>query len=251
MKKTVNIIFNMFFITLGLGIVGGAVWYAAFSKQLTVQKIVITGNYFLESDTLEDVVSGYKGELLSSLDVGELQRSLKQIDYIREVVVSRRFPSTIIVDILENTPLAVISCSDGKVTIDSAGEILPLTAGVNAYFELPVVTGITDQYAVGELMSDSTKGTLNEVLRIVNCLYTDCDSLLTWVSAINISREYVQFKNNTRRPTAITFNRDDFFDNTAVLNAFTNTLSPKFKLEDFEYINLTIPNQIIVKEKRT
>ncbi|NOZ08558.1 MAG: FtsQ-type POTRA domain-containing protein [FCB group bacterium] len=251
MRKAANVIFNIFFLLLGAGIIGGAVWYSAFVDQLTLEKTVVIGNHFLDSGSVEKVVSRYRGESLRSMDISELQRSLKKIDYLKDVVVSRRFPSTLIVEIVENTPLAIIRCSDGQVAIDSDGAILPVTDNVISYFALPIVSGITDQYAVSELKSGSRKEPLRDVLQIVKCLYSDCDSLAGWVTAINITREYVLLKNNMRRPTAITFTRNNFYNNTAILNAFANTLSPNLKLEDFEYINLTIPNQIIVKEKRT
>ncbi len=253
MKKTTDIIFNISLLSLCLGIIGGALWYAEYSDQLTLKNISIRGNHLIKTATIEEAISAYLGSSIESTDVKEIQHSLRDFDYISDVNVSRVFPATLAVRVLENRPVAYIHCSDGQVSLGCHGEILPVTRAVKDYYKVPLVEGITDQFTAKELQMTNSTGIMRDILQIVNCLNTNCDSLMSWVAVITVTRDRIQLQNKRQRQrqTAITLNRDKFVEDTLVLDAFVNSLTEKQKLEDFEYIDLTIPNQIIVKEKRT
>jgi len=58
-------------------------------------------------------------------------------------------------------------------------------------------------------------------------------------------------KNQSRRQTQIRFQKTSLYNLLAVLDSFVSSLEEGQNLEDFWYVDFTVPKQIIVKEKRT
>ena len=116
-------------------------WGRASLRKLTyfhVRKLDIRGTTYLQP---EDVVARLRVDTLRSIvdDIGPLEARLRSHPQIAEVRISRRFPGTLVINISENMPVALVPRGDGLVPYDSIGKALPIDPS-RASLDLPVLT---------------------------------------------------------------------------------------------------------------
>jgi len=116
-------------------------WTRAALRRLTyfhVRRIELRGVRYLQP---EDVVARLRVDTLRSIvdDVTPLEQRLRGHPQVKDVHISRRFPGTLIVEVTENLPVALVPRGDGLQPYDSAGRALPIDPSRVA-LDLPVVT---------------------------------------------------------------------------------------------------------------
>lgn len=73
--------------------------------------------------------NGNRGKAMPFVDLGAIRWRLLQFSWVEEARVSRRLPDTIVVDIVERTPVAILSRPGRLVLIDAKGhELEPVSA---------------------------------------------------------------------------------------------------------------------------
>ena len=103
------------------------------------------------------------------------------------------------------------------------------------YYSVPIITSdIKNQNRI--------KIITNSLINIFN----NNNELYNSISEININNEEIHYKTNYR--TTIKLDVNQVNQNTKALISFLNQNKLK-RIESYEYVNLLIPNQIIVKEK--
>ncbi|MBC8479688.1 MAG: hypothetical protein H8D46_04415, partial [FCB group bacterium] len=127
-------------------------------------------------------------------------------------------------------------------------EFLPVDKSVENHYDLPLIVGITDSLTTDSLHSDG-EAILQEVLELTQLMRSDYQSLYTWTASIEIEKSEVTFKNHNKRSTKVLCSRESIQNQLEVLKAFEETVADSRKLDDYYYINLTLPNYVIVKEK--
>ena len=87
------------------------------------------------------------GSPMVSLDAPAVERRLEALPWVEQASVSRSWPGTVRIALVERTPVAVVGEGSAAVEVDEAGRVLGLATGD----ALPVVAG--DPAAVGEDLS--------------------------------------------------------------------------------------------------
>jgi cell division protein FtsQ len=105
----------------------GLVATAVFSPILALRHIVVDGTDRLDPVALADAVDGQLGTPLALLDEDRIRTELGEFTLIRSYVTELVPPDTLLVHIVERSPIGVISASDGFRLVDPAGVMIETT----------------------------------------------------------------------------------------------------------------------------
>lgn len=108
--------------------VGAPFWAPLLLRQLSffrVRKVEIVGARYV---TAGDILDRLRVDTNASIwdPTGPLERRLASHPQLRRVSVRRKLPGTLVVDIEENSPVALVATSDGMRAYDARGVALPI-----------------------------------------------------------------------------------------------------------------------------
>jgi len=116
-------------IAAGLVLVAGApFWGPLLMRQLSffrVRKVEIIGARYV---SVGEVIDRLKVDTTASIwdPTGPLEARLASHPQLRRVRVRRKLPGTLVVDVDENLPVALVSTNDGLMAYDARGVALPI-----------------------------------------------------------------------------------------------------------------------------
>lgn len=113
--------------TLVVAMLAGLVAAAVFSPLLALRHIVVDGTERLQADALVDALDDQLGTPLALLDDGRIRSQLGEFTLIRSYVTELVPPDTMLVHIVERSPIGVIAGPDGFRLIDPAGVTIDTT----------------------------------------------------------------------------------------------------------------------------
>jgi cell division septal protein FtsQ len=214
--------------------------YAQHINLFSQQKVVILGNKYVKQKIILDAMNMDTEESIFSYDLGKLQDNMESIEFIKSVKVSRILPSTLMIQVLERSPVILVLLGDKKYFFDV--EQTPLLASKEAinFFPVPIMTFENNgPLKLGDFELTKALRFVNKSKAIHNELYT------------NLSE--VRYKNNNLSLITDELTKIDLGDNQAlykisILKEFQHTVKDKRSLNDYAYINLIIDKQIIVRE---
>jgi len=105
----------------------GLVATAVFSPVLALRHIVVDGTERLEPAALVDALDDQIGTPLALLDEGRIRSALGEFTLIRSYVTELVPPDTMLVHIVERSPIGVIAGPDGFRLVDPAGVTIDTT----------------------------------------------------------------------------------------------------------------------------
>lgn len=143
-------------------------------RAFPVKNIMVSGNYHLEESEIAEAVDIREGSSLVELSLVELKARLKRNAWIKKVSLRKRFPDTIMVDVEEAVPRALLSL-DGRIfLIDTGGNVLEEIEDESTSF-LPVIVGINPK---------KDRGGILEAMKLINAL--DENDILSRKESIEI-----------------------------------------------------------------
>lgn len=110
-----------------LGIAGttaALIAVAVFSPILALREIRVDGTIRLDPAGIEEAVSGQLGTPLALLDEGRLRDELGEFAGIRSYATELVPPGTLVIHVVERSPLAAIATPAGFDVVDAAGVVL-------------------------------------------------------------------------------------------------------------------------------
>lgn len=112
-------------VVLGVLVVGaGLIAVAVFSPILALREIRVVGTSNLDPADISEAVSGQLGTPLALLDDAQIRQELGQFPLIRSFSTEMVPPGTLVISVVERTPLGVIATPGGFDTVDAAGVVL-------------------------------------------------------------------------------------------------------------------------------
>ncbi len=116
-------------IGLVLGLLAGAAWAVLTSSLLGVSSVEVVGAHRTSVLQIEQAAAVPLGRPLARLDLGAIQQRVAGLTSIASVAVTRSFPHTLRITVVERTPIAVAGPSFGPFRlVDAAGVDLGRTA---------------------------------------------------------------------------------------------------------------------------
>ncbi len=130
------------------------------TRQFHIKEILITGNYHLDEKDIISSVGIMPGEPLLKVGFEEVKQNLKKNAWIKKVALRKQFPGTLLIDIEEAVPKALLSLRKRMYLLDREGGILERIEGETTPF-LPVIKGINPKNKKG----------ISEALKLVHALH--------------------------------------------------------------------------------
>lgn len=101
--------------------VGGLVAAAVFSPLLALRTITVDGTSRLNAGTLEKAIDRQLGTPLALLNYGQITKELAPFHLIRSYVTEIVPPGTLVIHVVERTPIGAIKAGDAFNLVDPAG----------------------------------------------------------------------------------------------------------------------------------
>ena len=101
-----------------------------------VRRVDVRGVKHLNELKVYEIVLAERDRAMPLVDIGALRSELMEIPWIEDARVSRQLPDTLVVDIVERTPHAVLRKADRLVLIDAAGNELEGVSAARAKGQL-------------------------------------------------------------------------------------------------------------------
>jgi len=105
-----------------------------------VRRVDVRGVAHLNELKVYEMVLAEKDQAMPLVDIGRLRQDLLGLSWVQDARVSRQLPDTLVVDIVERQPYAVLKKPDRLVLIDAAGHELEAVSPARAKGKL-VVSG--------------------------------------------------------------------------------------------------------------
>ena len=106
-----------------------------------VRNIQITGRSRVEADAVYSIVAEQRGQDMPLVDLSDVRQRLLTLGWIEEARVSRRLPDTLVVDLVERAPAAILQRNYRLYLIDAAGHPLAPVDPRTMPVQLPLVIG--------------------------------------------------------------------------------------------------------------
>ena len=158
---------HKFFLIVILAVAATAAWFIASLAGLTlllnqqvagvasragfeVRKVDVQGVDRLNQLKVYNIVLGREGRAMTEIDLEEIRGEILTLNWVQDARVSRQLPDTIVIDIVERTPHAVLRRPDRLVLVDAGGHELEPISQANARGMLQI-SGPGAQAQVGAL----------------------------------------------------------------------------------------------------
>jgi len=105
-----------------------------------VKSVDIQGIRRMDPRPVYDIALDQKTTAMPLLDVSDIRNRLLQFGWVKDARVSRRFPDTLVIDIVERTPTALWQDDDRLTLIDAEGVVLDRVQ-VSQMPDLPLLIG--------------------------------------------------------------------------------------------------------------
>ena len=105
-----------------------------------IQNIKIVNNHLIdENKIIEKLTAIYEKNILF-IKKNDIEKPLKSIDFLEKVEVKKKYPNTIIINIYETKPVAILFRKDSKYLLDSLSNLIAFSESM-LFDDLPSIFG--------------------------------------------------------------------------------------------------------------
>ena len=227
-------------ILFSLIIIISVIKYSQLIRFTEIKNIKIVGNKFINKSIIEEVMEIIPSSDLIFFNVGKTQQKINDINYIKSCRVSRIFPSTIIVEIIENEPLAHVKTHKKEFILDKNGFSLPISEKAIEHFPMLKLNYNKDLTVFDNMNNPLIKNIglkLNNIKNNFPQIYNGI-SIIDYTQRGDIKIKYA-------KSTNIYVNEDEINFNFKILDKFKDLTKD---LTNYSIIDLRVKDQLIVKE---
>lgn len=199
----------------------------------------ISGNDYIDSIRIENEIYPLMSSSILSVNLNDIQDKLESIYYIEAVQVSRILPHTLMIHIVERSPILLMNNADEITFMDKNGVLLPANKKSLGTFPVPVLSILDENISMDKYIWDITQ--------FFNFLLDEYPHFYNNLSEVIIHEDIWEFYSDNN--TKIYAHASYLTDQLNILKDFEKTVHPMRTLQDYRYIDLRIENLVIVKEK--
>jgi cell division protein FtsQ len=172
---------------LVLAILASPLWGPKLLRQFAffrVRKVEIIGARYTPAT---EVLARLHVDTMRSVwdPLGPLVQRVQTHPQLERVVVTRKLPGTIVVELTERRPIALIPTADGLRAVDERGRVLPLDPS-RTPVDAPVVTATPRDAAVYHLLGAMLREAPRLYARISSITRTGSDEIVLRVADLNV-----------------------------------------------------------------
>ena len=91
---------------------------------LKIENIEIKGNFLISKSKIEEKLNNIYKENIFFIKREDIEKPLKEIDFLHKIEVKKKYPSTVIIKIFETKPVAILFKNQVKYIIDSSSNLI-------------------------------------------------------------------------------------------------------------------------------
>ena len=96
-----------------------------------IESIEIKGNFLTNKSEIEEKLSTILKENILFIKREDIEKPLKEIDFLYKIEVKKKYPSTVIIKIFETKPVAILFKDQVKYIIDSSSNLISFKKDMN------------------------------------------------------------------------------------------------------------------------
>ena len=239
-KYIINNIKYFSFFLLGSFIVISVYQYSNLIGLNKIKNVKVYGNRFIESKIIEKMLDISPEDNLINFDSKEVQEKIIKIEFIKSCRISKIFPSTLVIEIIENDLIANIITPNEKFILDKSGTLLKLDEAAIKYFILPTVN-INKHSLFNKMEFKEFALNISNEMYNLREKYPEIFYGIKFFNFVGHGDVFIDFSENTQ----IIVKENNLRLHFDILNEFK---SIKYRLDDYLIIDLRVDNQLIVKE---
>lgn len=128
-----------------LAVLGGVVWVLVASPWLRYEQLEVRGNERVDVMHVRHLASLPEGQALARLDLDAARAGVERHPWVRAARVSRQFPKTVVIEVEERVPVALLQQADGLYLVDAEGVVFARAAAPD--LDHPLLTGVDGELA--------------------------------------------------------------------------------------------------------
>lgn len=202
--------------------------------------IIIFGNEYIDKDKILNEIQLNQNKSIFEYDLDIIQDNIENIEFIKSAKISRVLPSTIVIEIIENEPNILVVFDEVKYFFDKHKTPLHANKKSINFFPVPIMSFHNEPFAG---LENSKLVRALEFVGETNQIHTEFYESLSEIIYFNDNLTLV-----TDERTKIKLGNHNLNHKIKILKEFQKTIKNQNKLSDFSYIDLTIKDQIIVRE---
>lgn len=210
--------------------------YSNHIQLFNVDKISVVGNTFVTTNTILEKINKNSLKSLFEIDLENIQSAVNEIEYIQTTKVYRILPSTVVVEVVEREPVVLLNDGNNLFMVDKHHELLPASNKAINNYPVPVINFEKNN----TISEDEMVSTVITMMKFYPELYLEMSEFN------NIKDEYVFVSDNR---TNIYLGSNEILDKMILLREFLRTVKHAKEMKNYSFIDLRIPNQVIVKER--
>jgi cell division septal protein FtsQ len=172
----------------GMLVLGAGAWVThkiLGSRLLAVSHLVVRGNTRISTDEVQALLDGMTGQNILRVDFADFRKRLMDSPWVADATLWRVLPSTVGVEIVERTPMAIARLNQQLYLVDDKGIIIDKYGPQYRTFDLPLVDGLVRPPSGGADTTVNSAGT-EVTARFIEALRSEAD-LRSRVSQIDVS----------------------------------------------------------------
>ena len=214
--------------------------YLVIISPFRIYNTIIEGNNYIQEEIILELVSKHiDGKNIFNVNFRDIKNNLNKNNFIYQTKIYTKIPSSIIINISEVQPIALLEKNDSIFFLDQGLKLINANyESINHFNSTPVITNLSNN----NLSIEKTKIILNKIIRKDKTIYNKLNEIRFYNDEIILLLD-----NNTKiilgNNKAYNKNLDKFFEfNNQVI------LTKNIPIENYNYINVSIPNQIIINK---
>lgn len=211
------------------------------SPLFTVQHVYVRDHFILTKDEVLRLANIEQGIRLSEVDLERTADRIRTNPLVRNVAVSRSYPSSIVITVYEREPFVFVS-GDEVHAVDRTGFVLPRLRS-NIVYNLPVITGLIVLPQVGRQL-ESPK--LKTILTFLDRVRRVQEPLFYEISEIHVQKDdFIVYLNNLR--TAFRIDGENMIRTAMYMNAAASYFRQNPDVRHVREIDLRYDGQVVVR----
>lgn len=231
------------FLVLTTGILGAlfaADWIHE-DEIFLIKSVQVEGARFISEEEIRSLAKVDFMKNIFEIDGSAISARVKKHEFVDKVKVRRRLPSSLVIEVTEKKPLAVLNSSE-LAAIDDCGNKLP-ECGIQALHDYPVISSID--------FSENPDSEFIKVVDFLKSIKTNNFTLYTIISEVSYSEKIGIYFTLNDKAIPVFVGEGNFTKKGAHFLKVYHIIQNKHNFSGIEYFDLRFKNQVIIKEATT
>ena len=220
--------------------------WSSYRRVFETKNIYVKGNLILDEKDCFKIIGELKDKKISKLSSKEISEKLENNAFIKAARISKQFPNSINIDIVERKPIAIIN-NKKQFLIDRESVILPNSDSFVENALIPMLSGFNpanDLYPEGKA-TFSIK--VKEAIEILDFIQNNFSEFYDEISELTINKDDEFEIILSEQPTRVILGKKDIQMKINILKKFGKALGQR-QLTDYQLLDMRYSKQLVARE---